>query len=166
MDLGPRLAITPDQPDRAVTEGEGGGIAKEDGVDDEGIERELLNGRHGPMLPLRELAAAEPPRRLARIYGGTYIGGEDYLRSRQAGSHPEQARLDFLDAASVLEGRTYTIEDRRRDYGEVRYQTVGFLNGRMVMVVWTPRQEAVHVISMRKCNEREQETHRQRLGQG
>jgi uncharacterized DUF497 family protein len=68
--------------------------------------------------------------------------------------------LDFLDAASVFAGKTYTIEDRRMDYGEVRYQTVGFLDGRMVMVVWTPRSEAVHVISMRKCNEREQKAHR------
>jgi uncharacterized DUF497 family protein len=74
--------------------------------------------------------------------------------------------LDFLDAAIVFAGKTYTIEDRRWDYGEVRYQIVGFLDGRMVMVVWTPRNEAVHVISMRKCNEREQKAHRQRLGEG
>jgi uncharacterized DUF497 family protein len=73
--------------------------------------------------------------------------------------------IDFLDAASVLDGRTYTIEDRRKDYGELRYQTVGFLDGRMVMVVWTPRGETVHVISMRKCNDREQKAHRQRLGE-
>ncbi len=73
--------------------------------------------------------------------------------------------LDFLDAARVFDGRTYTIEDGRKDYGELRYQTVGFLDGRMVMVVWTPRGEAVHVISMRKCNEREQKAHRQRLGE-
>jgi len=31
----------------------------------------------------------------------------------------------------------------------------GFLADRMVMVVWTPRKEARHVISMRKCNDRE-----------
>ena len=73
--------------------------------------------------------------------------------------------IDFLDAARVFDRRTYTIEDRRKDYGERRYQTVGFLDGRMVMVVWTPRDEAVHVMSMRKCNEREQKAHRQRLGE-
>jgi uncharacterized DUF497 family protein len=72
--------------------------------------------------------------------------------------------LDFVDAESVFAGKTYTIEDTRVNYGEVRYQTVGFLDGRMVMIVWTPRREAVHVISMRKCNEREQKAHRQRLG--
>ncbi len=74
--------------------------------------------------------------------------------------------MDFADAAAVFTGETYTQEDRRREYGEPRFQTIGFLAGRMVMVVWTPRGEARHVISMRKCNEREQEAYRQRLGQG
>ena len=74
--------------------------------------------------------------------------------------------LDFVDAASVLAGMQYTKEDVRFDYGEQRFQTVGFLDGRMVMIVWTPRKGSIHVISMRKCNEREQEAHRQRLGEG
>jgi uncharacterized DUF497 family protein len=34
---------------------------------------------------------------------------------------------------------------------------VGFLDGRMVVVAWTPRGEARRIISMRKANEREQE---------
>ena len=72
--------------------------------------------------------------------------------------------LDFNDAALVFEGERYTREDTRFDYGEVRNQTVGFLHGRMV--VWTPRGETRHIISMRKCNEREQAAYRQRLGEG
>jgi uncharacterized DUF497 family protein len=71
--------------------------------------------------------------------------------------------IDFLDVALVLQGETYTKEDARFDYGERRFQTVGFLHGRMVMVVWTPRDGATHVISMRKCNEREQEAYQERL---
>jgi len=59
--------------------------------------------------------------------------------------------LDFTDASIVFAGPTITVEDTRRDYGETRFQTVGFLVDRMVMVVWTPRNEARHVISMRKC---------------
>ena len=43
--------------------------------------------------------------------------------------------LDFADAAEVFAGRTYTRADIRRDYGEPRFQTAGFLAGRMVMVV-------------------------------
>jgi hypothetical protein len=34
--------------------------------------------------------------------------------------------------------------------------TVGHLRGRMVIVVWTARGDARHVISMRKANDREQ----------
>ena len=63
--------------------------------------------------------------------------------------------LDFEDAAKVFAGATLTIEDDRQDYGEPRYQTLGLLNGRLVMVVWTPRAEARHIISMRKANDRE-----------
>jgi uncharacterized DUF497 family protein len=54
--------------------------------------------------------------------------------------------LDFTDAAIVFAGPTITVQDTRRDYGETRFQTVGFLADRMVMVVWTPRNEARHVI--------------------
>lgn len=50
--------------------------------------------------------------------------------------------LDFEDAAVVFAGLTLTAEDTRRAYGERRYQTVGFLEGRMVMMVWTPRSGA------------------------
>jgi uncharacterized protein len=64
--------------------------------------------------------------------------------------------LDFIDAVHVFAGRTLNLEDRRRDYGETRIQTVGYLAGRMVMIVWTPRGEARHIISMRKCNAKEQ----------
>ena len=74
--------------------------------------------------------------------------------------------LDFADAAIVFAGPTITAQDARRDYGENRYQTVGFLADRMVMVVWTPRDEARHVISMRKCNDLEKAIYQERFGQG
>ena len=67
-----------------------------------------------------------------------------------------ERKVDFEDASQVFAGRTLTAKDDRRDYGEDRFQTIGFLAGRMVMVVWTPRGDARHVISMRKCNDREQ----------
>lgn len=72
--------------------------------------------------------------------------------------------LDFADAGQVFDGLEYTHLDERRDYGELRYQTVGYLAGVMVMVVWTPRGDEVrHIISMRKCNEREREKFRLHL---
>ena len=74
--------------------------------------------------------------------------------------------IAFEDAAAVFAGDTMTVEDTRRTYGETRFQTVGFLAGRMVMVVWTQRGEARHVISMRKCNDREQATYQKRFEEG
>ncbi|HLA20135.1 MAG TPA: BrnT family toxin [Pseudolabrys sp.] len=73
--------------------------------------------------------------------------------------------VDFLDAEQVFAGRTLTVQDTRRAYGEARFQTVGFLAGRMVMVVWTPRGDARHVISMRKCNAKEQKRYSQRFAE-
>jgi uncharacterized protein len=71
--------------------------------------------------------------------------------------------IDFKDAKHVFAGRTLDREDNRVDYGEVRMLTVGYLAGRMVMVVWTPRGKARRIISMRKCNDREQARYRDRL---
>ena len=50
----------------------------------------------------------------------------------------EHRGLDFADATLVLEGDSFTVEDDRQDYGEQRFQTVGPLDGKIVMVVWTP----------------------------
>jgi uncharacterized protein len=72
--------------------------------------------------------------------------------------------LDFEDAASVFRGPTLTLLDDRRDYGEPRYQTDGLIGRRLVMVVWTARGMDRHVISMRKCNDREKARFHARLG--
>jgi uncharacterized DUF497 family protein len=86
------------------------------------------------------------------------------LVRREKNLHDRQ--LDFLDAEIVLSGLLFTVEDTRIDYGEQRFQTVGFLTGRMVMVVWTPRGEAVHVMSMRKCHDKEQARYSKRFEEG
>ena len=74
--------------------------------------------------------------------------------------------LNFADASIVFAGPTITAQDTRRDYGETRFQTIGYLADRMVMVVWTPRNEARHVISMRKCNDREKTIYQKQFDQG
>jgi len=63
--------------------------------------------------------------------------------------------LDFADAAQVFNGRNLTISDTRKNYGEPRIICYGMLNGRMVVVGYTPRGACRHVFSMRKANERE-----------
>ena len=72
--------------------------------------------------------------------------------------------LDFEDAPQLFGGDLYEEVDDRRNYGEVRWLAVGLLSGRLVMVVWTPRGDVRHIISMRKCNEREQRHYLQELG--
>ena len=71
--------------------------------------------------------------------------------------------LDFEDADRVFAGPTFDQEDDRRDYGEARIITIGFLRGRMVVVVWTPRGSNRHVISTRKANEREKARYAEKL---
>jgi len=72
--------------------------------------------------------------------------------------------LDFVDAEAVFDGLTATLVDDRIDYGEIRFQTYGLLDGRLVMIVWTERGSDRHIISMRKCNDREERRFRSRLG--
>jgi uncharacterized DUF497 family protein len=64
--------------------------------------------------------------------------------------------LDFADAALVFAGVTLEMEDIRKNYGEPRIICYGLLEGRMVVVGYTPRGASRHVFSMRKANEREQ----------
>jgi len=72
--------------------------------------------------------------------------------------------LDFADAPEVFGGPVFERDDDRFDYGERRIITVGLLRGRMVVLVWTPRGAARHIISMRKANDRERTRYQTRLG--
>jgi uncharacterized DUF497 family protein len=67
--------------------------------------------------------------------------------------------LDMARAADIFGGATLTVEDDREDYGETRLITIGFMDGRMVVMVWTQRGAARRIISLRKANEREQKTY-------
>jgi uncharacterized DUF497 family protein len=46
-------------------------------------------------------------------------------------------------------------EDTRRDYGERRYRAYGVIGARVHVLVYTPREGMMHVISLRKANKRE-----------
>ena len=63
--------------------------------------------------------------------------------------------LDFARADEVFAGVSITLSDERNNYGEPRRVSVGLLDDRVVVVVWTPRGGARRIISMRKANERE-----------
>lgn len=67
--------------------------------------------------------------------------------------------LDMGRADDVFDGPTLTVEDDRADYGEPRFITIGLLDRRMVVMVWTPRGAARRIISLRKANVREQDAY-------
>jgi len=63
--------------------------------------------------------------------------------------------LDFEDACLVFAGPTFEVEDTRRNYGERRIVCFGVLQGRIVVLGYTPRGADRHIFSMRKANDRE-----------
>jgi hypothetical protein len=75
--------------------------------------------------------------------------------------------LDFARGGEVFAGQTATIVDDRFDYGETRLITAGHLDGRLVVMVWTPKArsrasstrhggDVRHIISMRYCHAKEE----------
>jgi uncharacterized DUF497 family protein len=60
--------------------------------------------------------------------------------------------LDFIDAALVFEGVTYTFEDDRISYAEQRFVTLGLLP---VLIVHTEDKYEIRIISFRKATRAE-----------
>ena len=60
-----------------------------------------------------------------------------------------EREIDFVDAAEVFAGRTVTRPDERRDYGEPRWITTGYLKTQFVVLVSTERGPVRRIVSMR-----------------
>ena len=88
---------------------------------------------------------------------------ENHVPRGQTRETLEERGLDFAGAAIVLTGRKITIDDDRRDYGEMRHVTYGRFGSALIAVVWTQRGDAKHIISMRKCNDAEKQFLREHL---
>lgn len=63
--------------------------------------------------------------------------------------------ISFERAAEFEWSSALIVEDTRKDYGESRFQALGFVGKRLHVLVFTPRAGKVHVISLRKANRRE-----------
>jgi hypothetical protein len=77
--------------------------------------------------------------------------------------------LDFADAWEIFEAPMLVDPDTREDYREDRLIGVGFLKDRVVVVVFTERDEdTIRIISLRKALKHErirfEETLRDQLG--
>lgn len=71
---------------------------------------------------------------------------------------------DFEDAQQVIEsGLTVTFEDRRFDYDEQRFITLGMLRGGVVVIATEETDEIIRVISMRKAERNEEKIYYDKL---
>ena len=57
--------------------------------------------------------------------------------------------IDLADCEAAFDAPLLTEEDAREAYGEQRLKSFGWLNGRVVVLIWTDRTTGPHVISCR-----------------
>ena len=67
--------------------------------------------------------------------------------------------IDLAECESVFDTPMLTREDRRENYGEQRLVSLGLLNGRVVVLVWTDRDDGPRMISCREAEPHEQEAY-------
>jgi uncharacterized DUF497 family protein len=67
--------------------------------------------------------------------------------------------LSFERAKDFDFATAYIEVDRRFNYGEVRFNAVGFLDGRMHTLVFTERGDDMRIISLRKASRTEMRTY-------
>lgn len=65
--------------------------------------------------------------------------------------------LDLAHAEHVFAGPMFTFEDDRKDYGELRWITLGLLREKVVVIVHTESEEEICIISMREANKNERQ---------
>ena len=76
-----------------------------------------------------------------------------------------QHGVDFVDATRVfLDPNRIERLDTSRDYGEDRYQTIGFVEDAILFVVYTERGERLRLISARRATLRERDAYGHETG--
>jgi hypothetical protein len=68
--------------------------------------------------------------------------------------------LDFADADLFFDGRPVVTEPSSRG-GEERWRSTAIVSGRFVTLVWTQREDNLHVITMRRAHAKEERQYRQ-----
>lgn len=65
-------------------------------------------------------------------------------------------KIDLAELEKVFDYPMITVEDDRERYGELRLQSLGLYDDRVVFLVWTPRgDEIAHLISCRYADRSE-----------
>lgn len=78
----------------------------------------------------------------------------------------ENRRLDFADVERFEFSTLRTQPDFRQDYGEQRFNSIGYLDGVICTFCWTPRNGRIRIISLRKANDRERKSYEARQDSG
>ncbi len=65
--------------------------------------------------------------------------------------------IDFVDVVRLFDDWRFSIIDNRFDYGEIRFFTLGILDGRIIAITHTETDDVIRIISARKANKNEQE---------
>lgn len=69
-------------------------------------------------------------------------------------------RIDLAELESAFDFPMAAGEDNREHYGELRLQSLGMWQGRVVFLVWTPRgDETAHLISCRYADRTQAEAY-------
>lgn len=64
--------------------------------------------------------------------------------------------IDFVDAPEMFQRPMIVRSDERKNYGEPRWQGLGLVQGRLMVVAYTKRgSNTIRIISVRKANSRE-----------
>ena len=74
--------------------------------------------------------------------------------------------VDLLDAVLIFEGKVFTFEDSRFDYGEQRMVSIGYADGQLYVLVHTERGAMTRLISARKGGRRDQRKYQAGIARG
>ena len=72
--------------------------------------------------------------------------------------------ISFEEAIEIFDGPVFTAEDKRRDYGEDRFVSIGAVGDIVILVViHTDRKRKTRIISARKANKTERRLYHEYL---
>ena len=74
-------------------------------------------------------------------------------------SNKRKHKIDLAACESAFDAPMLTREDVSEEYGEQRLVSLGWSNGRVVVLVWNDRDDGPHLISCRKAEPHEKEAY-------
>lgn len=72
--------------------------------------------------------------------------------------------VDFQAASEFCWNGAKIEQDTRQDYQEKRYVALGFIEDRFHLLIFTVRNNAIRIISLRKANKREERKYEKKTG--